>query len=136
MKTSRYLSLFPSRLSLTKNQTTNLALYVIAQHYIPKLQSLAKTSKSLKPALLVTNSCLPWDPVPRLLFLSLVKASQKNMVESFSRAFSDNGVHTVLIYAEGPGTPENKVLNPKTIAERTVAFWEKGEGVGVNIKEE
>jgi uncharacterized protein YigE (DUF2233 family) len=58
------------------------------------------------------------------------------MVESFSRAFSDSGVHIGWIYAEGPVALENKVLNPKTIAERTVAFWEKGEGVGVNIKEE
>ena len=117
-------------------QTTNLALYVIAQHYIPRLQSLAKSNSSLKPALFVTNSHLPWDPVPQLLSLSLVKASQKNMVESFSRAFSDSGVHIGLIYVEGVVAPENKVLNPKTIAERTVKFWEDGEGAGAHIKEE
>lgn len=65
-----------------------------------------------------------------------MKASQKNMVESFSRAFSDSGVHVGLVYVEGVVAPENKVLNPKTIAERTVAFWEDGEGVSVHIKEE
>ena len=65
-----------------------------------------------------------------------MKASQKNMVESFGRAFSDSGVHIGLIHVEGAVAPENKVLNPKMIAERTVVFWEKGEGVGVNIKEE
>ncbi|KAG9195997.1 hypothetical protein G6011_01118 [Alternaria panax] len=117
-------------------KTTNLALYIIAQHYIPKLQGLAKSNSKSKPALLVTNSHLPWDPVPQLLSLSLVKASQKNMVESFSRAFGDSGVHIGLVFVEGPVAPENKVLNPKTIAERTVAFWEGGEGVAVNIKEE
>ncbi|OAL51031.1 short-chain dehydrogenase/reductase-like protein SDR [Pyrenochaeta sp. DS3sAY3a] len=116
-------------------KTTNLALYVIAQHYIPKLQALAKSNKSLKPALLVTNSHLPWDPVPQLLSLSLIKASQRNMVQSFNRAFSDSGVHVGLINVEGTVTPDNKVLNPKTIAERTVAFWEKGEGLDVSIKE-
>ncbi|KAF1850978.1 NAD(P)-binding protein [Cucurbitaria berberidis CBS 394.84] len=117
-------------------KTTNLALYIVAQHYIPKLQTLAKSNKSLKPALLVTNSHLPWDPVPQLLSLSLVKASQRNMVLSFSRAFTGSGVHIGLIHVEGVVAPENKVLNPKTIAERTVAFWEGGNGVDVNIKEE
>ena len=58
------------------------------------------------------------------------------MVESFSRAFGDSGVHIGLVSVEGSVAPENKVLNPKTIAERTVAFWEKGEGVTVHIKEE
>jgi hypothetical protein len=58
------------------------------------------------------------------------------MVESFHRAFSDSGVHIGLIHAEGTVSPENKVLNPETIAQRTVAFWESGKGVGINIREE
>lgn len=57
------------------------------------------------------------------------------MVQSFNRAFSDSGVHIGLINVEGTVTPDNKVLNPKTIAERTVAFWEKDEGLDVSIKE-
>lgn len=57
------------------------------------------------------------------------------MVQSFNRAFSDSGVHIGLIHVEGVVTAENKVLNPKTIAERTVAFWEKGEGLDTKIKE-
>jgi hypothetical protein len=118
-------------------QTSNLALYVIAQHYIPKLQALAKSNSSLKPALLVTNSHLPWDPLPQLLSLSLVKASQRNMVQSFNRAFSESGVHIGLITVEGEVKPENKVRNPKTIAEMTVEFWEKGVdgGLEVNVRE-
>ncbi|RAR14367.1 short-chain dehydrogenase/reductase-like protein SDR [Stemphylium lycopersici] len=116
-------------------KTANLALYIISQHCIPKLQALAKYNNSLKPALLVTSSHLPWDPVPQLLSLSLVKASQKNMVESFHRAFSDSGVHSGLVHVGGAVAPKNKILNPATIAERTVAFWESGEGLAVNIKE-
>jgi hypothetical protein len=75
--------------------------------------------------------------VPQLLSLSLVKASQRNMVQSFSRAFSESGVHFGLIAVEGTVTPENKVLNPTTIAERAVEFWEKGPkgGLEVNIRE-
>jgi hypothetical protein len=46
-------------------------------------------------------------------------------------------VHIGLISVEGAVAPENKVLNPKTIAERAVAFWEanKKEEVEVNIRE-
>ncbi|CAO2649500.1 Nn.00g068850.m01.CDS01 [Neocucurbitaria sp. VM-36] len=117
-------------------KTTNLALYIIAQHYIPKLQSLANSSTTLKPALLVTNSALPWDPVPQLLSLSLVKAAQRNMVQSFDRAFTGSGVHIGSIHVGGAVAPENKVLNPKTIAERTVAFWEGGQGLDIHINEE
>ncbi|KAL6708127.1 hypothetical protein ACN47E_003311 [Coniothyrium glycines] len=116
-------------------RTTNLALYAIAQHYIPRLVSLAKSSDSASPALLVTNSALPWDPVPQLLSLSLVKASQKNMVESFQREFSASGVHIGLIFVEGAVAPANSNLNPRNIAEKTVEFWERGTGAAVHIKE-
>jgi hypothetical protein len=58
------------------------------------------------------------------------------MVESFNRAFSDSGVHVGLIHVEGTVAPENKVMNPKTIAERTVAFWEERKGIAVHIREE
>ena len=58
------------------------------------------------------------------------------MVESFSRAFSDSGVHIGLIHIEGSVAPENKVLNPKTIAERTIEFWEGEKGLAIHVKEE
>ncbi|KAF2854412.1 hypothetical protein T440DRAFT_496514 [Plenodomus tracheiphilus IPT5] len=127
-------------------KTTNLALYLVAQHYLPRLTLLAEAEakkvngegedECVRPALLVTNSALPWDPVPELLSLSAVKASQKNMVENFARAWEGSGVRVGLVHVEGAVAPENKVLNPKTIAERTVAFWKEGEGVGLSIKEE
>lgn len=58
------------------------------------------------------------------------------MVQSFSRAFTDSGIHVGLINVEGTVTPESKVLNPKTIAERTVAFWEGGKGLDLSLREE
>ncbi|EFQ89014.1 hypothetical protein PTNB73_00220 [Pyrenophora teres f. teres] len=115
-------------------RTTTLSLYLISQHYVSRLQSLASSKPSYKPALLVTNSHLPWDPVPQLLSLSVVKAAQKNMVDSLSRAFSSSGVHVGLLHVEGVVAPENKVLNPKTIAERAVKFWEEGVAGGVRIR--
>lgn len=137
MRTSRYVVCLLTMTEADFRQTTNLALYIVAQHYIPKLQALTKPNSSLKPALLVTNSHLPWDPVPQLLSLSLVKASQRNMVRSFNRAFSDSGVHVGLISVEGEVKPENKVRNSTTIAEMTVAFWERGVegGLEVNVRE-
>ncbi|KAF2181755.1 short-chain dehydrogenase/reductase-like protein SDR [Zopfia rhizophila CBS 207.26] len=116
-------------------KTTNLALYVVAQWAIPRLQALAKSNPSAKPSLLVTNSHLPWDPAPDFLSLSLVKASQRNMVMNFSRAFGETGVHIGLISVEGVVAPQNKNLNPANIAEKTWGFFEGGKGLEVNIKE-
>lgn len=119
-------------------KTTTLSLYIIAQHYAPRLTALAKSNSQLKPALLVTNSYLPWNPVPLYISLSLVKASQRNLIQNISRAFPDSGVHFALINAEGIVNTENKVLNPRTIAQRAVAFWEGGvkSGLDCSIKEE
>jgi hypothetical protein len=51
------------------------------------------------------------------------------MVQSFARAFEGSGVQIGFVSVEGTVAPENKVLNPTTIAERAVGFWEKrGEG--------
>jgi len=132
-----YLFRHVSFLVIDIYKTTTLALYIIAQHYIPKLQSLAKLNSSLKPALLVTNSHLPWDPVPQLLSLSLVKAAQRNMVQSLQRAFGGSGVQIGLVSVEGVVAPENRVRNPRTIAEMAVEFWERGEEerLEVNIRE-
>jgi hypothetical protein len=117
---------------------TNLSLYLISQHYIPRLISLSKSSPSSKPALLVTSSHLPWEPEPTLFTLSLVKAAQRNMVHSFYKQFKNEGVHCGLVSVEGWVGPDAKELNPGRIAERTVAFWESGVegGVDVRLREE
>ncbi|KAL1608140.1 hypothetical protein SLS60_003079 [Paraconiothyrium brasiliense] len=116
-------------------QTTNLSLYIIAQWAIPRLQQLKKSNPSSKPSLLVTNSFLPQTPVPQLLSLSLVKASQRNMVHSFNLAYAESGVHAGLITVGGVVAPENKNLNPKNIAEKTYAFYEAADGLEVDISE-
>ncbi|KAH4224133.1 hypothetical protein HBI38_069840 [Parastagonospora nodorum] len=118
-------------------RTTTLSLYLIAQHFLPHLTSLsqssASTSSPLKPALLVTNSALPHSPVPELLSLSLVKAAQRNMVQSLRLAFGEKGVHVGLVSVEGVVGMDEEVRNPKNIARRTVEFWERGEGLEVRI---
>ncbi|KAF2446580.1 short-chain dehydrogenase/reductase-like protein SDR [Karstenula rhodostoma CBS 690.94] len=116
-------------------KTTNVALYTIAQWALPRLQNLKKTNPASKPSLLVTSSFLPREPVPQLLSLSLVKASQRNMVHSFNLTFQESGVHVGLINAGGVVAPENKNLNPKNIAEKAYAFYESGEGLDVDINE-
>lgn len=55
------------------------------------------------------------------------------MVQSLHRAFSASGVHVGLVSVEGVVAVENAVLNPRTIAERTVGFWEGGVGGGVEV---
>jgi NAD(P)-dependent dehydrogenase (short-subunit alcohol dehydrogenase family) len=118
-------------------QTPTLSLYLIAQHFLPHLasfsQSPTSTSSPLKPALLVTNSALPHSPVPDLLSLSLVKAAQKNMVQSLQLAFGEKGVHVGLVTVEGVVGVDEEVRNPKNIARRTVEFWEGKEGLEVRI---
>jgi hypothetical protein len=88
------------------------------------------------PSFFVTNSHLPWDPAPQLLSLSVVKASQANMVESLYRAFTDSGVHIGLVHVEGAVTLENKVLNPVNIAQQTYNFYESGKGLHIHLREE
>lgn len=73
--------------------------------------------------------------MPELLSLSLVKAAQRNMVQSFNRAFDKSGVHAGLISVEGTVTAEMKYLNPKNIAQKTWEFYEGGTGLEVNIRE-
>ncbi|KAF2715050.1 short-chain dehydrogenase/reductase-like protein SDR [Pleomassaria siparia CBS 279.74] len=120
----------------TDFKVTNLALYSIAQWAVPRLTTLAAKSPTTKPSLLVTNSHLPWDPVPQLLSLSLVKAAQRNMVTSLSRAYGERGVHFGLITVQGIVSPEAKVVNPKNIAEKAWNFFEEGKNLEIVIKEE
>jgi hypothetical protein len=56
------------------------------------------------------------------------------MVQSFALAFKDSGVKIGVLSVEGEVKPENKVLNPKTIAERGVGWWEGGERWEVTVK--
>lgn len=57
-------------------------------------------------------------------------------MDNFRRYFGDSGIHFGLIHVEGTVAPENKVLNPGTIAKRTMSFWESGKGECINIRED
>ena len=113
-------------------------MHLISQHYLPLLSSLTPSSSTSKPALLVTSSHLPWDPIPQLLSLSLVKAAQRTQIIALNRAYTQQGVHCGLISVQGVVDPKNKVLNPEVIAQRAFSFWQGGVGSGpeVNLVEE
>jgi NAD(P)-dependent dehydrogenase (short-subunit alcohol dehydrogenase family) len=101
------------------------ALYLLAARYIPHLVSLAKEGDN-KPALLVTSSALPQHPIPQLFALSLVKAAQRNLVQSLNLTYAPEGVHVGVINVAGQVSPEDPVRNPTNIAEQTWKWFEQG----------
>ncbi|GAB1318261.1 Short-chain alcohol dehydrogenase [Madurella fahalii] len=109
------------------------SLYAVAQRYIPHLVSLAKTDRSSKPALLVTSSMLPMEPIPELFALSLVKAAQRNLVQSLNKAYGPQGVHIGVVNVSGPVALEEKERNPTNIAAKTWEWFEQGNAFEVVI---
>lgn len=97
------------------------SLYIIAQRYMPHLVALAKKNGAPQPALIVTSSLLPQHPIPQLFALSLVKAAQRNMVQSLQLQFGPEGVHIGVINVQGVVSPEDPERNPTLIATKT---WE------------
>ncbi|KAL6918664.1 hypothetical protein FSST1_002690 [Fusarium sambucinum] len=97
------------------------ALYTITQYSMPRLVELAKTPSQYKPALIVTSSLLPFEPMPDLFALSLVKAAQLNLVHSLAMVYKPQGVHVGVINVAGFVSEEEKERNPKNIADKT---WE------------
>lgn len=110
---------------LTPPQINVSALYLLAQRYIPHLVSLAKEADS-KPAFLVTSSALPQHPIPQLFALSLVKAAQRNLVQSLNLTYAPEGVHVGVINVAGQVFPEDPVRNPTNIAAETWKWFEQG----------
>ncbi|KXX82454.1 hypothetical protein MMYC01_201656 [Madurella mycetomatis] len=102
------------------------SLYAIAQRYLPHLVSLAKEDDTSKPALLVTSSMLPMEPIPELFALSLVKAAQRNLVQCLDKAYGPMGVHIGVINVSGPVAPNEKERNPTNIAAKTWEWFEQG----------
>ncbi|KAF6814679.1 short-chain dehydrogenase reductase sdr [Colletotrichum sojae] len=101
------------------------ALYAVSKRYISHLVSLTSDADA-SPALLVTSSRLPQDPIPQVFALSLVKAAQRNLVQSLRMTYESQGVHVGLIVVGGPVAEDHATLNPGNIAERT---WEWFEGI-------
>lgn len=107
---------FPEEELLKDFATTNIALYTTAQWALPLL---SKMKAEQHPSFLVTSSLLWKYPFPMFFSLSMVKASQRNLVESLKLSFPD--VHIALLNVGGQVSPEDKYYNPPAIAEK---FWE------------
>ncbi|KAK0658052.1 hypothetical protein B0T16DRAFT_503057 [Cercophora newfieldiana] len=101
------------------------ALYNIASRYLPYLSTLPKTNPSSHPALIVTSSALPHHPIPQFFALSLVKAAQRNLVQSLHLTYAPQGVHVGVINVGGPVSPDHEAWNPSNIAEKTWGWFEQ-----------
>ena len=93
---------------------------------MPHLVALAKADNDSKPALLVTSSALPLHPIPQLFALSLVKAAQRNLVQSLNLTYAPEGVHVGVINVAGAVSPDEPERNPKNIAAKTWGWFEEG----------
>lgn len=101
------------------------ALYTVAQREIPHLIELAKQDDEALPSIIVTSSLLPQHPIPQLFALSLVKAAQRNLVQSLSLTYASQGVHLGLINVGGPVSPEHETWNPTNIAAKAWDWFAK-----------
>lgn len=88
---------------------------------MPQLIEMAKEDTSSMPSLIVTSSMLPTEPIPQVFALSLVKAAQRNLMQSLEMTYASRGVRIGLINVGGPVTPEHKDWNTLNIATRA---WE------------
>lgn len=101
------------------------ALYVCAQRYIPQLVELAKSDKTAMPAFIVTSSMLPQNPIPQLFALSLVKAAQRNLMQSLAMTYAEQGIHLGLINVMGPVSSTDEVWNPTNIATKAWDWFDQ-----------
>lgn len=98
--------------------TTNIALYNTAKWAVPILKVLKPEAR---PSFLVTSSLLWVDPFPMFFSLSLVKASQRNMVQSLAKIYPE--VHFALLNIQGQVSKEDKYFNPPVIAEKFLELY-------------
>ncbi|KAK3384690.1 hypothetical protein B0T24DRAFT_518643 [Lasiosphaeria ovina] len=96
------------------------ALYAVAKREVPGLAALARADATARPALMVTSSTLPQQPIPQVFSLSLAKAAQRNLVQSLVLTYAP-GVHIGLVVVDGPVAPTHETRNPANIAAKT---WE------------
>jgi NAD(P)-dependent dehydrogenase (short-subunit alcohol dehydrogenase family) len=103
-------------LANTLAQINVSALYVVAQRVVPHLTQLEKENADAMPALIVTSSMLPQHPIPQLFALSLVKAAQRNLMQSLAMTYE--GILVGLINVGGQVSPDHEIYNPTNIAEK------------------
>lgn len=111
------------------------ALYIVAQQRLPHLIEIAKNDSSAKPALIVTSSLLPQHPAPFVFALSLVKAAQRNLMQSLSMTYASEGVLIGLVNVGGQVSPEAKNVNPTNIAEKAWEWYSESKEFEVIIPE-
>ncbi|GJN66302.1 hypothetical protein PLICBS_000319 [Purpureocillium lilacinum] len=99
------------------------ALYAAAEWAFPQLVDLKRSDSQARPSFLVTSSLLPKYPIADLFILSMVKAAQRNMVQSLSDVYKPQGVHVGVIAVGGPVSPSSATLNPTNIAARAWDFF-------------
>ncbi|KAK5627622.1 hypothetical protein RRF57_003337 [Xylaria bambusicola] len=97
------------------------ALYVTAQWAMPLLLDLAIADPSVQPAFVVTGGLLHVEPDPKLFALSLVKAAQRNLMQSLALSYRTSGVRIGMILVSGSVGPDEKERNPTNIAQKA---WE------------
>lgn len=90
-------------------------------------------SSGAKPALIVTSSMLPKEPIPQLFVLSLAKAAQLNLVQSLQLTYGSQGVFIGVINVAGQVSPSDPVRNPDNIAAKTWEWFEAGKDFEVVI---
>jgi NAD(P)-dependent dehydrogenase (short-subunit alcohol dehydrogenase family) len=100
----------------------------VAQKFLPHLIGAAKSAGSAQPALIVTSSLLPQHPIPQLFVLSLVKAAQRNMLQSMQMTYEPEGVFVGVINIQGQVSPEHETLNPTNIAQKTWEWFSTSKG--------
>ncbi|KAJ6445040.1 short-chain alcohol protein [Purpureocillium lavendulum] len=108
-------------------KTNVTALYATAEWALPQLVALKASDPDAQPSFLVTNSLLPKFPIADLFVLSMVKAAQRNMMQSLSDVYAPQGVHVGVIAVGGPVDPSAPTLNPPNIAARAWEFFNQND---------
>jgi hypothetical protein len=89
--------------------------------------SLATSSPSSKPSLLVTSGGLYKSPFAPYFSLSLSKAAQHNLTMSLAQEYSKQGVHVAAVVVHGLVKPEgDKYFGPRVIADVYWKLYEQG----------
>lgn len=64
---------------------------------------------------------MPYTP---MFSLSMTKAAQRSLVQCLNETYAERGIHCGLVSASGIVSPENKVLNPRNIADEAWKFYD------------
>ena len=126
------LKVFPAHVTVTtctptdKLQITTVSLYITLQWAVPHLVETAK-SPTHNPAFLVTSGLLYRDPYPVLFSLSVGKAAQHNLIQSFHKKYEPH-IHVACVPVGGSVSDEAKVTTARAVAEQFWKLYEQPKG--------